>query len=179
MWAELDDNESMGTNASDEDFQFLGNDEDTPPPIPQASLNKNPEFDEFFTADLSQINQFVFSYGGRLLYKTNLSIDSSSLFMLLLESAHFLDYKTKESDSDGEDYDEDAFKSASSSVSAESAIEMTNESLFRNESSHSLPKPSYSDTLADSFQSVMSTPFRLTADELDFKSEDIESRVNI
>lgn len=203
-WSDLDEESS-----AEEDFQFLGGDEDRPPSAQRAPNQESAEFERFFAQDMRGITQFVISYGGKLLYKNNLNIDSTSLFMLLLESAHFLDYKCgAKTESDLDEFDEDAFESASGSISPESAIEeleqsantlnnatttstnttnatannnntsienSMNESLINNEST-SLPKPSYSETYAESFQSVMSTPLRF-GENFDFKFDDSESKV--
>lgn len=183
-WSDTDDNQ----NSPDEDFQFLGQDEDRPLSTSRTPNQESTEFERFFSQDLSQINQFVFSFGGRLLYKSNLSIDSGSLFMLLLESAHFLDYRSTKSDSEFDEIDEDAFESASDSASPESPIEESerppstgvgvnnNNGNVEYLAQEAENKPSFSETYAESFQSVLSTPFNYN-ENFDFKPEDSDSKV--
>ena len=101
-----------------------------------ASLLNKARFNEvesFFT-DLSLVDQFILSYGSKILYKykyeqltldlsenamrSSFSIDSSSIFMILLEIADFIDSDQSivEADSDEERSNEnETFKSASAS----------------------------------------------------------------
>lgn len=190
-WSDSDD----GQSSPDEDFQFLGQDEERPSSASKTLNQESTEFERFFSQDLSQINQFVFSFGGRLLHKNNLNIDSGSLFMLLLESAHFLDYRSNKGDSEFDENDEDAFESASGSVSPESPIEESEQPLRSNTTTinndannfnnngnvenlaeESIKKPSVSETYGESFQSVLSTPFRYN-ENFDYKQDDTDSKV--
>ena len=148
---------------------------------PTVNMNKLKidELENFFT-DLSQINQFVLTYGNKLLFKykksfanksssdssssedsmtaqhLNFSIDSSSLFMLLLEAANFLEYSATNPFKD-----EDIFKSASLSPMEHSAIESEsqennniNEMVITNSDTKLAELSSY----VDNFQSVRTTP---------------------
>jgi hypothetical protein len=99
-----DDDEDEGG-----DMEFLNHDNDDDNLM--NSLNsKSFEIEEFerFFSDPTQINQFMLTYNSKLLYKyrksnkessssrnnnnSNFAIDSSSVFMLLLEAAEFLNY---------------------------------------------------------------------------------------
>ena len=114
--------------------------------LSNANKLKIDELENFFT-DLSQINQFVLTYGNKLLFKykksfgtnsssdssssddamnaqnLNFSIDSSSLFMLLLEAANFLEYTTTNPFKD-----DDVFKSGSVSPIENSVVELSESS---------------------------------------------------
>ena len=147
---------------------------------------KYEELENFFT-DLTQIDQFILTYGGKLLYKyktnhndlnekntvSSFSIDSSSLYMLLLEAANFLDIKTFNPFKE----ESDNFKSASTSPAERSVIDSDepdknedsngsinkipelNYSTAKSHSSASKPYfESYTTSNMDLFQSVVSTP---------------------
>ena len=209
LWSD-EEEEEKSTNGGetaegDEDFKFFGNDEDgasSSMPGSSSQPNQKPkntesdEFERFFSKDLKLINQFILSYGGRLLYKNAPNIDSTSLFMLLLESAHFLDYRCSSNESaEFDEFDEETdYESASSNDdSVESVIEESNENSNgnninnrpnsnangeNNESAANMAtKPSYSETFAESFRSVMSTPYRFNENSEVFKTDDSESKV--
>lgn len=146
------------TNVDTNDFPF--NDSDQASIISSATENNKNDsanlsehqirsqfanLENFFT-DLTQINKFILVYGNKLLYQNNVKptvnrinnnkfpnnqiIDSSSIFMLILESVIFLNFENRndlslENEFDGDSknyYDEDSdsstFKSVSSSLEA-------------------------------------------------------------
>lgn len=123
------------------------------------------ELESFFT-DLTQINQFVLTCGNKLLYKFKLdadrspfSIDSSSLFILILEAAAFLDCNTSNAFAEDES---DGFKSVSTSPVAKSLVDSVEsdkqiEKQIRSATSHS-DYPTSMNSLGEHFQSVYSTP---------------------
>jgi hypothetical protein len=142
------------------------------------------ELENFFT-DLSQINQFVLTYGNKLLFKykksyvsnssdsnsssddqlniqsSNFSIDSSSVFMLLLEAANFLEYTTVNSFKESDEVP----KSRSISPIERSVIEsesfgghsLNQENAGLTRKSASLEKLAEFNSYVDNFQSVGST----------------------
>lgn len=211
LWSDEEEEEKStnGGESAEGDEEFFGNDEDgAPSSMAGSSSQQNQkqkntesvEFERFFSKDLKLINQFILSYGGRLLYKNAPNIDSTSLFMLLLESAHFLDYRCSSNESaEFDEFDEETdYESASSNDdSVESVIEESNENSNGNNNGNNInrpnsnangennessaanmtAKPSYSETFAESFRSVMSTPYRFNENSEVFKTEDSESKV--
>lgn len=114
-FAHLDKRFSKESKTSDEDdgdMEFMtDNDEDKQSSSKSSKWYNIEEFEKFFN-DPTHINQFILTYNGKLLYKyrrinasnrinekgssNTFAIDSSSVFMLLLEAAEFLKYTTPE-----------------------------------------------------------------------------------
>lgn len=163
------------------DFPFSFSNEDLNENENNNLFNSNKlkisELENFFT-DLSQINQFVLTYGNKLLFKykksyatinsdsssssedplglqsLNFSIDSSSIFMLLLEAANFIEYVAV---SPAKDVDDAALKSNSVSPLERSVAD--SESLGAQFLNHEnlgsgLEKHAEFSSYVESFQSV-------------------------
>jgi hypothetical protein len=126
------------------DMEFLNHDNEEHN-LMSCLSGKSSEIEEFekFFSDPTQINQFILAYNSKLLYKyrksasnvrekyannsIGFSIDSSSVFMLLLEAAEFLNYtatplvdtnvNTENADANDSSSDSDQFESASDNLS--------------------------------------------------------------
>jgi hypothetical protein len=142
VMGELDYIEENILKMPDEDnfaFQFqasTGDEEEDDTEQKSHNKFKFTQLESFFT-DLKLIDQFILSYGNKLLHKskarpfpplesadptdqedTNRSkfaLDSSSTFMLLLEATDFIEYKTLTKDSNTDLLNEEIFESANSS----------------------------------------------------------------
>jgi hypothetical protein len=153
--------QSHGDKHGGGDMEFLNENEDEENLMSQLS-GKSFEIEEFekFFSDPTQINQFMLAYNSKLLYKYKksasnvrekyvnnsfgFSIDSSSIFMLLLEAAEFLNYSvpplvdtdkanvaTNVESSYSSDSDSDRFESASGSKSESESSDLEEEEVLK------------------------------------------------
>ncbi len=170
--------DSLRTNLNDDEddnsssnFPFQNDEFNLANELTNLNRLRFTELESFFT-DISQINQFLLSCGSKLLYKfkqdtndnraSTFTIDSSSIFMLLLEATSFLDNQSLNNSTLANEDETETFGSVNSSplaqsvrsrkLSEESKNRLTNSSTTEPENFLSM------NSLMDNFQSVYSTP---------------------
>jgi hypothetical protein len=210
---EYDDENDGPEGVEEDDEEYIEDNFVFPKSKLTRSKKANSQMNELedFCKDLGQINQFILVYGNKLLYKyksnknsssTNLTntekqtnsnssnncftIDSSSIFLLLLEAAQFLEYKGSISN------EEQTFNSASTTPSATSindseSVNNKTEDLayFTTISSQASSKRATilsNSVFAESFKSVKSSPVltggRLSRSSLKVSNNSIEAELN-